>query len=275
MLKSKEKNFKDKGFIFAISFFIILSLSWLTLQLLPSTDLNEQRKVIWASLYQVVAIFGGVCGFFISRSWGGFRSVMGRSVMAFSLGLILQAFGQSVYSTYNLLLHVEIPYPSIGDIGFFGSIPLYIYGILLLSKASGVKVSLQSFSNKVQGILIPLVILLASYLFFLREYEFDFSNPLIIILDFGYPLGQAIYISIAILTYVLSKKILGGLMRPKILFILIALFVQYIADYNFLYQAHQGTWSNGGYGDFIYLITYLFMTIGILQLNLRYLKPGK
>ena len=114
--------------------------------------------------------------------------------------------------------------------------------------------------------------LIFSYFFFLRDYQFDWSNPLKIFLDFGYPLGQAIYVSIAILTYVLSKGVLGGVMKPKILFLVFALIIQYLADYNFLLQAANSTWQNGGYGDLIYLIAYLLMALSLLQLKVKYIS---
>jgi hypothetical protein len=198
---------------------------------------------------------------------------MGRAILAFAIGLLLQTFGQTVFSFYNLVSQVEIPYPSLADLGFFGSIPLYVYGTLMLAKASGVNVSLKTFSSKIQAIVIPLVLLGFSYSLFLRGYEFDWSSPLRVFLDFGYPLGQAFYVSLALLAYLLTKKTLGGIMKNKVLFILIALVVQYVADYNFLTQAYAGTWQNGGYGDLIYLTAYLFMAIGLIQLKPEFIRP--
>ena len=86
-------------------------------------------------------------------------------------------------------------------------------------------------------------------------------------LDFGYPLGQALYVSLALLTYLLSTKTLGGIMKNKVLLILFALAVQYAADYNFLSQAYAETWRNGGYGDAIYLLAYFLMALGLIQLK--------
>lgn len=255
--------------------FLLLAAWWLILQFIGYEEVSESRNLIWAATYQLVAVFGGVGGLLVSRGWGGGRSVLGRSILAFAVGLLFQVFGQSTFSFYNLLLKVDIPYPSIADIGFFGSIPLYIYATVLLARASGVAVTLRSFARQIQALAIPLVILVFSYLFFLREYEFDWSEPLRVLLDFGYPFGQAIYISLAILAYLLSKGVLGGVMKGRILFILLALVVQYAADYNFLFQAANETWRNGGYGDFLYMLAYLTMTLGLYQLGVRYIEETK
>src|SRR3989344_2953142 len=88
---------------------------------------------IWAASYQLIAWFGAICGFYFSGLWGGWKSLVGRANLAFAIGLLAQSFGQSVFS-YFFYMGIDTPYPSIADIGFFGSIPFYIYGALLLIK---------------------------------------------------------------------------------------------------------------------------------------------
>lgn len=226
----------------------------------------------YSSIYGVMALWGAIWGMIISKKWGGFKSVMGRAIFMFSLGLFAQEFGQIVYAYYSFYKHVSIPYPSWGDIGYFGSIPLYIYGVWLLGQASGIKIKLRSFGNQAIAVVVPLVMLVVAYFVFLQHYTFDWSNPIKVLLDFGYPFGQAIYISLAILTYLLSKSVLGGVMKNKILFILFALFIQFLSDYTFLYQSNAGTWKNGNLNEFMYLTAYFLMTLGILQLNTVYNK---
>lgn len=251
--------------------FAALLVWWLGLHRAGTTD---ETKMLWGASYQIITLLGGIWGLFIAASWGGLKSVMGRSILAFSLGLLFQTFGQSVFSYYNIVAHVEIPYPSLADIGYFGSIPLYIYGALMLGRASGVTISLKSFTSKFQAVLIPLIMLSLSYFFFLRGYEADWSDPVRLFLDFGYPLGQAIYVSLAFLVFLLSQKTLGGIMKHRVLFILLALVVQYLADYNFLYQALAGSWGLSGYGDVIYLVAYLLMTIGLIQLKPKFIHAS-
>lgn len=231
----------------------------------PEQSLDHLK--LWGATYQVIALVGAISGLLISRHWGGLKSIMGRAIIAFSLGLFFQVFGQSVYSFYNIILHQDILYPSIGDIGFFGSIPLYIYGVLLLARACGVSMSLRSLKGKMQAAIIPLIMLGLSYYFFLTGYEFDWSEPIRIFLDFGYPLGQAMYVALAILTYTLSKKFLGGIMRGPSLFILAALVVQYICDYTFLFISSRGTWVVASFPDYMYMISYMVMSLSLLCLG--------
>ncbi len=257
-----------KSFLTLVTFvsFGVLTVWWAVLFFIFRGE-KQGQNLIWAACYQIIALWGGIIGLcIVSRLWGGVRSVMGRAVVSLSAGLLMQVLGQSVFSFYTTILRIDIPYPSLADIGFFGSIPFYVYGIILLGKSSGAHISLKSFQSKLQAVVIPLLMIIVSYLSFLRNYNIDSPNLIRIFLDFGYPFGQAIYISIAILVYILCRGILGGVMRKKILLILFALTVQYIADYNFLYQALKGTWANGGYGDYIYLSAYFLMSLSLVRL---------
>lgn len=250
----------------AILLLLVLTVWWF---ISPSfqTTIGGRFFGDFPSIYGVMALWGAIWGMIISQAWGGFKSVMGKAMIMFSLGLFAQEFGQIYYAYLSFYKQVEVPYPSVGDVGYFGSIPLYILGVWYLAKASGVKIGFSSFGNKVQAFLIPIVLLGIGYYLFLQGYEFDWSDPMKVFLDFGYPLGQAVYISFAILTYLLSRGVLGGIMKTKILFILFALSIQFLSDYTFLYQTSRGTWHVGEINDYMYLISYFLMTFGLLQLK--------
>ena len=260
MLETIKKEWQAK---FAIGLLILLTVWYFVSPMLGT----ERYFGDFPSIYGVMALWGGFWGIVISRQWGFTKSIMGKAVLFFSLGLFAQEFGQIVYAYYSFFQHVEIPYPSIGDIGYFGSIPLYIYAVILLAQASGVRLGLKSVTNKILLVLIPVVMLGVGYFLFLQDYIVDWSDPVRVFLDFGYPLGQAIYIAIAILTYSLTRGVLGGVMKSKILFFLFALVVQFLADYVFLIQAYYGAWLAGGFNDYMYLLAYFFMTLAILQLK--------
>ncbi|MBI2314558.1 hypothetical protein HYU93_00640 [Candidatus Daviesbacteria bacterium] len=260
MLKTLNKEWSAK---IATVFFVFMTIWWLTI-FLPGSKETFQNY-LFAATYGLICLWGGSWGLIISKKWGGFSSAIGRAIIFFSLGLLAQEFGQLVFSYYNIFLKIEIPYPSLADVGFFGSIPFYIFGMAYLAKAAGSKFSLNTITNKLQIVVVPVSMLMISYLLFLKGYEFDFSDPLKVFLDFGYPFGEAFYISVAILAYFLSRKLLGGVMKSRILLLIGAFVMQYLADFNFLYQNSQGTWVNGGYGDYIYFLAYFVMTLGLIQ----------
>lgn len=248
-------------FLFYTFWFVIIHL------LLPSDHFLYHYYGVF---YGIIAVWGGIWGIVIARKWGGFKSIMGKALLLFSFGLFAQEFGQIAYSYYIFVLHVDIPYPSIGDIGFFGTIPFYIYGAYLLGKASGVRFTLNSLQNKLQALLIPALMVAVAYILFLRYYSFDLSTPLETFLTYGYPLGQAVYISLGILTYSLTRGLLGGVMKSKVLFLILAFGAQFLADYAFLY--FQELYYPGSPIDYLYTLAYFLMAIGIMQFETAYNK---
>lgn len=265
-----KKMLKQKSTIGAILIFVLFNVGWIYMRYFIDADLKQEdflgtydREDILFGTYGLLALYGAVIGLIISKKWGGYKSYVGRSIVMFSLGLLAQVFGQIAYTVQGNILG-EVPYPSIGDLGYMGSVFFYIYGVWMLAKTTGFHINISSLRNKLQSIVIPLVLLTASYYVFLRGYEFDWSAPLVVFLDFGYPLGQSLYIALAILVFSLSRKLLGGLMKPVIWFLLTALLVQYVADYTFLYSHAQGTWEVGGLNDYTYLVAYLIMTLALI-----------
>lgn len=265
MLENIKKDLTSR---LVISFYIFLTIWWIVIYI--GGTKTATVNYLYGGVYGAMSLIGGIVGIKISRQWGGTSSIMGRAIIAFALGLFFQAFGQYVFWFYNFFLHIEIPYPSIADIGYFGSIPFYSYGVILLAKASGVQLSLRKLNGQLLAILIPLTLLIISYLLFLQKYEYDLQNPIKVFLDIGYPLGQATYISLAILTYSLTRNTLGGLMKNRILLLLIALATQYLADFSFLY--FQTEYYNASFIDYIYLVAYLVMSLGLLQLKITALR---
>lgn len=251
----------------AIALFAGLTIWWLLLVTLSQPE--DFSRYVFGASYGLMALFGGIYGLVTAKKWGSFKSSFGRAIMFLAIGLLLAEFGQIVFSYYNIVKEELIPYPSIADIGFFGSIPLYIFGAFSLAKALNVPSNIMKNPLKLFiGIVIPLVLLGSSYMFFLKGYDATEVGTLTRLLDFGYPLGQAIYVSLALVIFLGVAKSLGGIMRKPLLFLLFAFIVQYVADFNFLYQNYHETWVNGGYGDYLYLVAYFAMTISLISLNI-------
>lgn len=249
-----------------VGFFAILALWWIVLYFLDDFALAQQN-LYWAATYQLMAWWAAAIGIVAAKPWGWFQSYMGRGITFFAIGLGLQGFGQTTFSIYTTVLGIEIPYPSIADIGYFGSVIAYLIGIWYIARVAGVTFRLKSFHHKMQVVIFPTLLLVVSYTFFLREYELDWSGPLRIILDFGYPLGEALYLGVAILALSLSRNILGGIMRGPLTLLMAALVAQYVAEFNFLYQAANESWQNGGYGDMLYLLSYFVIALALVRIK--------
>jgi hypothetical protein len=252
---------------------LVVLLGWRLYLFLNGALADDYSVQLWAATYQIVAWLGVICGFYFSGLWGGWKSVVGRANLLFSFGLLAQSFGQSVFS-YFFYQGQEVPYPSLADLGFFLSIPFYIYGAALLVKFSYLSKQSRSLQNLLPAIIFPTAMLLLSYWFFLRGYEFDWTNSVKIILDFGYPLGQAIYVSLAILALLAARRIAGGLMIAPTLLFIFALVTQFVADYVFLYLSSNELYIGLGIDsvDFLYLLAYTFMTLSLIKLGETFFK---
>lgn len=266
-MDSFKRLIRHDQFALITSFiFLALTVWWVFIYFggTRDADINNWFGFVYGGL----SVWGGIWGLVASQKWGGFGSYIGRAIIFLAFGLLSQAFGQYSFWFINVFLKIAVPYPGIPDIGFFGTTIFYIYAAWLFAKSAGVKVTLKSLKSKLQALVIPLAMLTIGYTLFLRNYEFDFSQPLKIFLDFGYPLGQAIYISIAILTYSLCRKLLGGIMRFPILFIVFAFCAQFLADYCFIY--FQEVFYPASIMDYLYLVAYFIMSLGVLQFKWIY-----
>lgn len=233
---------------------------------------KQGLSVQWfGGTYGSVALIGTIIGFIAAKKWGGYKTVLGKALILFSLSLLAQEAGQLIYTYYIYGAKIQIPYPSWGDVAYFGSVLFYIAAAFYLTKAAGVKYSFkQRTSAKVVAIILPLVLLVASYLILLHGHQYNTSKPLTVFLDAGYPIGEAIYISIGIVALLLSRKTLGGVLRPAILLVLLALVIQYISDFTFVYQSNRGTWLTGKYDDLFYLTAYFAMTMALIRFQVAY-----
>ncbi len=259
---------KEKIARLTILIFIILSIWWVFIYLGGTKDAPINH--IFGFVYGGFSLWGAILGIGIAKKWGGFKSLIGRALYFLSFGLMLQAFGQYSFWYLNFFLKIEVPYPGIPDIGYFGTIPFYAYSALLIARISGVSFSLKTLFSKLQAVIIPLLMLGIGYFLFLKDYQFESSSPLQIFLDFGYPLGQALYISIAIFTYSLSRSVLGGIMKPRIMFVLIAFFCQFLADYIFIY--FHDLYFPASFIDYFYLLAYVTMTLALIEMKIAFNK---
>ena len=263
--------FKENLFVKILSFFfLVLTIWWISIYARGLVEGPENNS--FTLIYPLFSLVGSIAGLFVAEKWGGFKSLMGKVICTFSFGLLAQFLGQVLYAYYIYIQGIEVPYPSMGDIGYFGSVIFYIIASIYLARIAGFKFSFRSFEGKFLSVLIPSALLIFSYLLFLKGYEYDWSNKLKIFLDFGYPLGQAIYVSISILAYFMSREILGGLLRRPIIFILASLVFQYLCDFTFLYQVSRGTWYVAGVNDYMYFTSYFIMTLSLVNLGVVFNK---
>lgn len=254
---------KNKLQIFVTLVFLGFIGWWVSFQ---SVVDDQGSSVNWfENTYGLVALIGAIVGFVAMQKWGGIKTVLGKALFFFSLGLLAQEAGQLISSYYTQIAKTDLPYPSVGDIAYFGSVLLYIIAAIYLTKISGAKFAFKETKYKIIAVLVPVALLSVSYTVLLKGYEFDTAHPVTVFLDLGYPLGQAVYISIAVVAYLLSRKQLGGVMKAGVLAVIFALVIQYVSDFSFIYSIHHGTYTPGKYVDLLYLTSYFLMATAMIK----------
>src|ERR1039458_3259554 len=149
---------------------------WISFQHVVS---NQGPSVNWfENTYGLMALIGSIIGLFAMKKWGGVKTVLGKSLMFFSLGLFAQEAGQLISSYYTQVAKESLPYPSVGDVAYFGSLLLYICAALFLARVAGVRFSLKQVSYKAIAIAVPVILLTVSYLILLHNHQYDTSKPL-------------------------------------------------------------------------------------------------
>ena len=272
MLTSKTNKLKLTLFLYSV--FIVL---WWTFINIAYADKENRVFEMFAASYGLVCGFAAIVGVVQSRKWGYTRSYLGKLLLFLALGMAFTQFGQLNFSYYTAVKHIDIPYPSLADIGFFGVIPLYGLAALSLARMVRVKESLKMLSKPKLALIgvVPVAMVFMTVLAHrLTGASFD-GDKLTVFLDFGYPFGQSIVVTAAILALASSNRLTGGAMKPKILLLILAFLLQYIADYNFLVQGVNETWINGGYGDLLYYLAYAVMAWSIISLSPDDMKGSK
>lgn len=245
--------------------YIIVVGWWIRLQI---GELGMPEAYIFDWFYGLIGLSGAGYGIYTAVSkWGGWDSVIGRGLILLPLGLLGQWLGLQVWTYFNIVVKVEVPYPSFADVGYFALIPAYTLGALMFAQASGAKFSLKTNGGRIWAFLIPLAAIFLSSALFLKNIGFDLSNPIKLFFDIGYPIGEIIPVSIALFTLALTRNLLGGTMRDRILFLVAAFSFQFLTEYAFLYTAGAQTYVNGGWNDLMYATSYMIMSLGLISFS--------
>lgn len=216
--------------------------------------------------YGLIGLTGALYGIFsVSKVWGGYKSVMGKGFIFISCGLLAQWLGLQIWTYYNIVAKVAVPYPSLADLGYFGLVPFYTLGALMLARASGAKFSIKTKHGKAYSVLIPLCMLILAYALFVKDIGITKTNLIKTFFDFGYPLGEIIPVSIALITFLSARKLFGGKLKNRIIYLLFAFSFQFLTEYYFLYTSGKNTYYNGSFSDLLYATSYTIMSLGLIS----------
>lgn len=234
---------------------------------------GQTINYIWQVLLCGLSVTYGVLGLVAAKHWNWLKSNVGQGIFAISLGVIVWGIGQGIW-TYYVISNPgeEAPTSRLIDLFYMTSIPLWIYGILRLSKATGARYALKKPVAKVGTIITTLLLLGASYYLLVEVARggsayFTDATPMDVFVDLGYAAGDAVNLILVVVIFGLSWKLLGGMFRRPILVILFSFVSIYLADMFYSYRTAQEVYYNGDISDLFYLLTIASFGIGLSMLD--------
>lgn len=251
----------------AVGYLAVLFAFWLALFITKATA--GFYNYLYSFLFGLTPLVSGIVAIVAAKRWGGMKTTIGKAVLCMGLGIFFWGCGAMIWSYYNFILDVPAPYPSLADLGFAPSIFLYGLGVIYLADATGATLGLKNIYAKIFAVIAPLIILSLSYYVLVTIARGGVllsatENPVKIIFDIAYPLGDFLGLTIAVLISGLSFKYMSGRYTVEILSILAGLAVMFVADFIFSYTTTTGTFYNGNVGDLILTIGTFLLSFGVL-----------
>lgn len=233
---------------------------------------NTTQNFLYGTALGVLPCLASIFGFVNSNKWGGLKSSMGKSVFFLSAGLLTWGIGTLVFAYYNIILQVEVPYPSLADLFYIISWPLWAVGMVNLSRATGVTFQLKTAIGRIALFLVPIFIAALSYYLLIivaRDGVILYTpeDLLKVFFDLAYPIGDIAILTITLLVYGLSFKFLGGFFKWPILFALGGFVLNYLGDFSFVYTVTKETFFVANWVDLIYTLTFFCIGLGVSLIN--------
>ena len=216
----------------------------------PLTDGVDDVGELVAALVATVACFVAAAHVSSRRScW----VLLGASSFAW-------AMGEAAWTYYDLIRGVQVPFPSLADVGFLASVPLAVAGLLLFPSSP------HRAADRVQGILDGCIIagsiLFASWVTVLgplshAHHDGAFKQTL----SLAYPASDVVMVSLVII--LLARA--GKQSRGSLALVMAGMVAFAVADTAFSYLTQVNNYGNGTFLDTGWVAGYLLISLGALR----------
>ena len=238
----------------AIVAFQLIFVGWLLLK--PGGD----SALLWFDDISVAvgAFLAGVMSLFaVRRYWG---SQTGLAWAFIALGLFLFSFGDGSWAFQEIALGIEVPFPSVSDIGYLGAYPAVFLGLLLMPQAPATGMRRTKLALDVIIGMVAVTVISWNFVVspLLTEGQ---GSTLADAIGVAYPLADlAIIFAILVL---IARASPGS--STAYLFVLGAAFAATaLSDSLYTYLTQVGDYATGSYIDIGWLAGYNLVTLSAL-----------
>ncbi len=208
-------------------------------------DLGELLAAICAAL---------ACG------WAGRRASAGRAgwaLLAASSGA--WAVGEALWSYYDLIRGIQVPFPSLADVGFLSAVPLACAGLLLFPGSH--RRAAYRVQNLLDACIIATALLFASWATVLGPlYRSHQGDALKQVISLAYPASDVVMVSLVVI--LISRAGQRAWMSLGLVMAGVVAFA--VADSSFSYLTEVNNYGNGNVLDTGWVAGYLLIGLGAL-----------
>ena len=214
--------------------------------ILITKPFSESVMTAFTDIGQFVAAALGGCGaaWAAIRAWRAGQPRLATAWGFIALGAWSWAWGEAIWTGYEVILAEEVPFPSLADVGFLG-LPV-LAGIGLLIWPTGVSEGRDRLVALLDGAMIGAGLLLISWATSLgATVAAGGESTLSIAIGAAYPVGDVLLVSLVVL--LLTRA--GPTNRTALLLLSAGLVLFAISDSAFMYGTSTGTYSSGAITD--------------------------
>jgi hypothetical protein len=223
----------------------------------PSKSSPSLTRYIFSGIGQfLIILVAAIIGFDRIKSFT-FKSAIGKSLLLISFGLLSWGLGALIWFYYNIASQTEVPYPSLADIGFLGTIPLAAFGLFWLLKNIKIEFDKKTIFKLA---IIPIIVFLFTYWLFIHTKLAEDVPTLEKILNVTYPMGDVVFLSF---TFVILSLVKGGKLFKSIGIICVGFIVQAAADFSFSWTTAVGTYYTGSFPDILFALAFFALGLGM------------
>lgn len=225
--------------------------------LTPNNDQTQTERYLLTGLGQfAVALLGFSIG--IKRaSLFGFKSALGRSVTFISAGMLSWGLGALAWMYYNFA-GSDVPYPSLADVGYLGTIPLVAIGLFVMFRS--VVGHKNGLFTALKMAIITAAVFIVTYWLFISSRLSENVEPLAKVLNVTYPMGDVVFLSFALL---ILSCIMGGKLFKPIAIISAGIIIEALADFSFSWTTSIQSYYTGSYPDMLFVLAFAVIAAGI------------
>ncbi len=240
--------------VVALLVFQVVFVDWLLLK--P----GGETALLWFDDIAVAAapFVAGVMSLAAARRYWGSRTGAGWACIA--LGLFLFTFGDATWAVQEIVLGVEVPFPSVSDVGYLGAyLPVFL-GLLMMPQAPAM--GLRRAKLTLDVLIGMAAVAVVSWRFVIAPLLAEGSgSTLADAVGVAYPFLD---LAIVFAVLVLVARARPGSSSLPILLLGAAFAATAFADSLYTYLAQVGDYSTGSYIDIGWLAGYNLVTLAAL-----------